>query len=258
MIEYFKTFWKYKGLLNELVIRDIKVKYRRSVLGYVWSVLNPLLMMIVIATVFAHMFRFDIDNYPIYLLTGQLIYNFYSDSTNLSMTSIICSGSLIKKVHLPKYIFPLSRTLSSFVNLLFSLAAILIMLAITRTKITPVIFLFPLPLFYVLLLCIGMGLILSVLAVYFRDMLHLYSVFLTALMYLTPIFYPVKQLPSYALSIIKLNPLYHIVLMFRNIVMYGTFPTLKENLICFSFGALSIIIGLIIFSKKQDNFVLYL
>ena len=192
-MEYLKTFWKYKGLLYELVIRDIKTKYRRSALGYAWSILNPLLMMLVISLVFSYMFRFNIENYSIYLLAGQLVYNFYSEATSFAMNSIIGSGSLIKKVHLPKYIFPISRVLSSFVNLLFSLVAILIMLAITKTQITPVIFLFPLPLFYALLLCIGVGLIISVLAVYFRDMVHLYGVFLTALVYLTPIFIQLKN-----------------------------------------------------------------
>lgn len=256
--EYVATFLRYKGLLHELVIRDIKVKYRRSVLGYVWSILNPLLMMLVIATVFSYMFRFDIENYPVYLLTGQLIYNFYSEATNMSMNSILSGGALIKKVHLPKYIFPLSRTLSSFVNLLFSLVALLIILVFTRTPVTPAIFLFPLPLLYLLLLCIGVGLILSVLAVYFRDMIHLYGVFLTALMYLTPIFYPINSLPAFAHNIIRFNPLYHIILMFRKIVMQGQLPTLRENMICLSFGLIATVIGLIIFKKKQDNFVLYL
>lgn len=257
-MEYLKKFWKYRELLKELVSRDLKVKYRRSALGYIWSVLNPLLMMIVISIVFSHMFRFDIENYTIYLLTGQLIYNFYSEATNLSMTSILWSGGLIRKVYLPKYIFPISRTLSAFVNLLFSLAAIIIMLIVTQTKVTPVILLFPLPLFYLLLICIGIGLILSVVAVYFRDMLHLYGVFLTALMYLTPIFYPVSSLPDYAVRILHFNPLFHIVNMFRDIVLYGNIPTLRANMICLSMGIISIGIGLLIFKKKQDNFVMFL
>lgn len=252
------AFYNYRELLNQLVKRDIKIKYRRSVLGYAWSVLNPLLMMCVITTVFSYVFRYEIDNYPVYLLTGQLIYSFYSEATNASMNSIIGGGSLIKKVYLPKYIFPLARTLSSFVNLLFSLTALVIILIISRTKITPVFFLFPLPLLYLLLLCIGVGLILSVVTVYFRDMLHLYGVFLTALMYFTPIFYPVNSLSPEVANMIKLNPLYHIVTMFRKIVLYGQFPTLEENLICLFVGVISIVIGLIIFKKKQDNFVLYL
>ena len=258
MLPYLKTFWKYNGLLKELVVRDLKVKYRRSVLGYVWSILNPLLMMIVITTVFSYMFRFDIENYPMYLLTGQLVYNFYSESTNFAMNSIISSASLIRKVHVPKYIFPLAKVLSSFVNLLFSLVAIALMMVITRTPVTPAFFLFPFPLVYLLLLCIGVGLIMSVVTVYFRDMLHLYGIFLMALMYFTPIFYPVSALPSFALQIIKLNPLYHLVGMFRDVFLYGNFPTVKAHIICLGTGVAVTLLGLIIFKKNQDKFILYL
>lgn len=258
MIAYIKTFLKYQCLLKELVIKDIKIKYRRSALGYVWSILNPLLMMIVISTVFSYMFRHSIENYPIYLLTGQLIYNFYSESTNQAMRSIIGGGGLIKKVYVPKYIFPLAKIFSSFVNMLFSLVAIVIMLFITRAKITPIIFLFPLPLLYTLLFTIGVGLIISVITVYFRDMLHLYGVFLTALMYFTPLFYPVDSLPEYARIAIQFNPLYHFVFMFRQIVLYGEIPSLRSNIICLGMGIFVTSIGLLIFKKKQDDFVLYL
>lgn len=255
---YIDNFLRYKVLLKELVIRDLKVKYRRSALGYLWSVLNPLFMMIVTAIVFSYMFRYEIENYTLYLLSGQIIYNFYSEATNTSMTSILWSGSLLKKVHVPKYIFPLARTFSAFVNLLFSLTAILLMFLITRTPVTPVALLFPLPLFYLLLLCTGIGLILSVMAVYFRDMLHLYGIFLTALMYFTPVFYPVSALPEYAKSLIRFNPLYHIVGMFRNIVLYGQLPTVRENLICLTMGTVAVVAGLLVFKKNQDDFIFYI
>ncbi|MGP1411555.1 MAG: ABC transporter permease [Peptoanaerobacter stomatis] len=257
-MEYLKKFYKYRNLLSELVKRDIKIKYRRSILGYLWSVLNPLLMMVVMSIVFSYMFRFDIENYTIYLLTGQLVYNFYSDATNMSMSSIIWSGGLIGKVYIPKYILPLARTLSSFVNMMFSLIALILMLIITKTPITPVIFIFPLPLFYLLLICVGMGLILSVLAVYFRDIVHLYGVFLVALTYLTPIFYPISAIPNYALNILKMNPLFYILNMFRNIIMYGNIPSLQDNFVCFAWGFVLIVIGLYIFRKKQDDFILYM
>lgn len=164
---------KYRTLLGRLVQRDLKVKYRRSVLGYLWSLLNPLLMMVVMSVVFSYMFRYDIPNYPIYLITGQIMFTFFSESTTMAMTSVIGNAALMKKVYVPKYIFPISRVLSCFVTLLFSLAAVVIVMLATRTPVTPVIVLFPLPLVYVLLFSIGVGLILSVLAVYFRDTTHL-------------------------------------------------------------------------------------
>lgn len=113
------AFFNYIWLLEELVKRDLKIKYRRSVLGYVWSVLNPLLMMVVLTIVFSNLFKFDIPNYPLYLLCGQLIFNFFSDATTQAMNSILMGASLIKKVYLPKYIFPVARVLSSFVMMVF-------------------------------------------------------------------------------------------------------------------------------------------
>lgn len=257
MIVHVSTFLRYKWLLYELVIRDLKIKYRRSVLGYLWSLLNPLLMMIVLTVVFSTLFRFDIPNYPVYLLSGQLIYSFFSESTNMAMSSILNSASLIKKVYIPKYIFPVSRVLSSFVTLIFSLLAMLIVMLVTQVKFTWVILLFPIPLFYILLFSIGMGLILSVLAVYFRDTIHLYGVLLSAWMYLTPIMYPFSMVPDYVKKFILLNPMYYFVEIFRQIVLYGEVPSIEMHLICIAFALLTIIVGLVIFYKNQKNFILH-
>ena len=257
-MEYLRTFIRYRGLVSELVSRDIKVKYRRSVLGYVWTVLSPLMMMAVIAVVFSYFFRYEIENYAVYLLAGQLVFNFFNESTTNAMSSIINNRSLICKVHVPKYVFPLSRVMSAFVNLMFSLAAILIMLIITRAPLHWTILLFPLPLIYLFFIALGIGLILSVLAVFFRDVLHIYSVVITALMYFTPIFYPVSILPDYAMKIMKFNPLYHIVEMFRGYVIYGTLASAGEHLICIAFGLGFTAIGLLLFKRKQDNFLMYI
>lgn len=257
-MDYIRNFLKYRGLVEELVSRDIKVKYRRSALGYVWTILSPLLMMLVMSVVFSYFFRYEIENYTVYLLSGQLIFNFFSEATNQAMSSIVNSRSLLTKVHLPKYIFPLTKVVSSFVNLLFSLAAIAIMLIITRVHITLTIFLFPLPLIYGFIFALGCGLILSVLAVFFRDIYHIYSVVLTALMYFTPIFYPVSILPDYAMKLMQLNPLYHIVTMFRKCILDGQLPTLQEHAVCLLTGCVFLAIGLCVFKKSQDNFVMYI
>lgn len=255
---YIAKFLKYRGLLVALVERDLKTRYRRSVLGYIWSVLNPLLMMVVLTIVFSQLFKSAIPNFPIYLLSGQLIFNFFSEATNTSLTSIIDSASLIKKVAMPKYIFPLSRVFSAFVNLLFSLIAIVIVMAATRTPVTWAILQIPLPLFYILLLAIGMGLILSAMAVYFRDMVHLYGILLTIVMYFTPLFYPVEVLPRLARFLIKFNPLFHVVEAFRMCVLYGEVIPMRTNLVCLVFGISSILIGVTIFKRVQDNFILYI
>lgn len=258
MRQYFLNFFKYKDLLWELVARDLKTKYRRSVLGFVWSLLNPLLMMLVISAVFSTLFRFDIPNFPIYLLTGQIIFGFFSEATTIAMSSIINGGSLIKKVYIPKYIFPLSRTLSSFINLLFALLAIVIVMFFTKTPVTPVIFLFPLPLIYIFIFSVGMSFIVSVLAVFFRDMIHLYGILLTVWMYFTPIFYPVKIIPENLQIILNNNPMYYYIECFRDIVLYGRFPSLQLHLICLAYGIGVLFVGTIVFVKNQDKFILHI
>lgn len=257
MIVHVSTFWRYKWLLYELVLRDLKIKYRSSVLGYLWSLLNPLMMMTVLTIVFSTLFRFDIPNYPVYLLSGQLIYSFFSEATNMSMSSIINSASLIKKVYMPKYIFPVSRVLSSFVTLLLSLLAMVIVMVVTKVKFNWVILFFPIPLIYILVFSIGMGLLLSVLAVYFRDVIHLYSVLLSAWMYLTPIMYPINMVPDYVKRFIFWNPMYYFVEIFRQIVLYGEWPSLEMHLICLGFALLALVTGLFVFYKNQKNFILH-
>ena len=257
MIVHVSTFWRYKWLLYELVLRDLKIKYRSSVLGYLWSLLNPLMMMTVLTIVFSTLFRFDIPNYPVYLLSGQLIYSFFSEATNMSMSSIINSASLIKKVYIPKYIFPVSRVLSSFVTLLLSLLAMVIVMVVTQVNFTWVILFLPIPLIYILVFSIGMGLLLSVLAVYFRDVIHLYSVLLSAWMYLTPIMYPINMVPDYVKRFIFWNPMYYFVEIFRQIVLYGEWPSLEMHLICLGFALLALVTGLFVFYKNQKNFILH-
>ena len=169
MKKQIQTFMRYRFLLEDLISRDLKVKYRRSVLGLIWSILNPLLMMLVVTTVFSTILRIQIENFPLYYLTGSLIFNFISEATSAALISIISSAQLIKKVYVPKYIFPLEKTLFSFVNMLFSLIAIVIIMVITPN--TPwhwTLVLFPVPLIYALVFAIGLGLILASVNVFFR------------------------------------------------------------------------------------------
>jgi ABC-2 type transport system permease protein len=253
-----EVFTKYRNLLKELVSRDIKTKYKRSVLGIVWSILNPLLMMLVLTFVFSILFHQAIPNFPVYLLTGQIIFSFFSDSTNLAMNSIITNSSLIKKIYIPKYIFPLSRVLSSFVNLLFSLIALLFVMIVTKASFSWAMLLFPIPLIYILVFSLGVGLILSAYVVFFRDILFLYGVILTAWTYLTPIFYPISIIPVKYLLIYKLNPLYHYITYFREIMLYGRVPSFELNISCIFYAVITLLIGLYVFYKRQNDFILYI
>ena len=248
---------KYKALLRELVVRDLKIKYRRSFLGYLWSLLNPLLMMTIMSVVFSYMFRFDIPNYPLYLICGQTLWTFFNESTNMAMYSVLGNGALIRKVYIPKYIFPISRVLSSFVTMSFSMAAILIVMLVTRVPFTWKLILLPVPLAFLLLFCMGVGMALAAFAVYFRDVVHLYSVVCMAWMYVTPIFYPVSALPKTVAFLFQFNPMYHYVTFFRDVVLSGTIPAATIWVGTAGFGILFFVFGLLVFRKLQRNFILY-
>lgn len=251
------AFKKFTPLLQELVVRDIKVRYRHSALGLIWTVLNPLLMMVVITIVFSTLFKQNIPNFPIYYLSGSLIFSFNSESTTTALNSIISNASLIKKVYIPKYLFPFSNVLSGLVNLGFSLIAMFIVMLITRAPFHVTLLLLPIPIFYTFLFATGLGILLSAITVYFRDIAHFYSVFILAWTYFTPVFYPVEILPASAMKIMQCNPMYHLVTYMRDLVLYGTFPSMKENLLCICMGVGMVILGLFVFYKKQDNFVLF-
>ncbi len=250
-------FRRFMPLLRELVVRDIKVRYRHSVLGLVWTVLNPLLMMVVITIIFSTIFKQSIPNFPIYYLSGSLIFSFNSESTSTALASIYSNASLIKKVYIPKYLFPLSNVLSGLVNLGFSLLAMFIVMLVTRTPFYATLLLLPIPIFYTFLFSAGLGILLSALTVFFRDIAHFYSVFVLAWTYFTPIFYPVDMLNGTVQKLMQLNPMYHFVNYMRSLVLYGTFPSLKENLLCLCIGLAMLMLGLFVFYKKQDKFVLY-
>lgn len=249
---------KYRNLVVELVMRDIKKKYRRSILGYLWSMLNPLLTMLITAMVFSNLFRFQIDNFALYLLTGQLIFTFYSEATSFAMGSILENGSLIKKVYVPKYLFPISRVSSSAVNLLFSLPAMLAIMLYTDHEITITLVACIVPLILLYFFCIGIGLFISALAVYFRDIFHLYGVLITVLNYATPIFYPVNIIPEEYKFVVEYNPLYYFLSAFRDVAYNNTLPSIELLSICTLFSVGALVVGAYYFNKKQNTFVMYL
>lgn len=249
---------KYLPLLRELVARDVKVRYRRSVLGMLWTVLNPLLMMGVMTVVFSQLFKSTIDNFAIYYLSGYILYSFINDSTTAALFSVVYNASLMKKVYIPKYMFPVSKVFSSLVNLGFSFIAMIIVMIITRTPLKITIVLLPFIIFYVVSFVIGLGLILATLYVYFRDIGHLYGIIMLAWLYLTPLFYPREILPEMLQEFLIFNPMYHYVEYFRDILLYGTWPSFEQNLLCLGIGIIALFIGTTVFYKKQDRFILYI
>lgn len=244
-------------IISSLVSKDFKLKYRRSALGVVWSVLNPLLMMIVLSAVFSMIFRFDVEHFPVYLILGQTIFSFMTESTQGAMRSIIDSSSLIKKIRIEKLLFPTEKVLFALLNFAISLIAVVIVMVFFQIIPTVNILFLPLLLFYVFLFSLGLGLILSTLAVFFRDVIHIWGVITTAWMYATPIIYPISILPEAMMTFMQFNPMYYYVTYFREITMWGMTPGLMENLICLGCGIVSLIIGLVVFRKNEKKFILY-
>ena len=258
MSTYIQNFQKFRPLLSELIARDIKTKYRKSILGVLWTILNPLFMMIVLSVVFSNLFRFDIEYFPVYLLSGQLIFNFFSESTTNAMSAIIANAPLIKKIYVPKYMFVISRIFSSSINLLASFTALIFVMLAMRVDLHYTVLLVPIPLIFIIFFSLGIGLILSAIAVKFRDIVHLYSVFVTALMYLTPVIYPMSILPEWLEKIVLINPITNILIMFRDVMMNNTVPGIASIGIAIVETAIALALGLYVFYKSQDTFILNL
>ena len=212
--------------------------------------------MIVLSVVFSNLFKFDIEYFPVYLLSGQLIFNFFSESTTNAMGAIIANGPLIKKIYVPKYMFVISRIFSSSINLLASFTALIFVMLAMRVDLHYTVLLVPIPLIFIIFFSLGIGLILSAIAVKFRDIVHLYSVFVTALMYLTPVIYPMSILPEWLEKIVLINPITNILIMFRDVMMNNTVPNITSIVIAIVETAIALACGLYVFYKSQDTFIL--
>ena len=252
------TFNRYKYLLALIVKRNFVARYRKSVLGVLWSLLNPLLTMLVMSMVFSVLFNREIRYFPAYLLSGLILYNFFTDSTTMAMNSIIESEGIIKKIYVPKYVFPLARVISSLVNLLFSFVAFLLVFAVTGVPFKWTMLLLPVPMIYTFVFALGIAMLMSSMAVFFRDLTYLYGVFLTLCFYLTPIIYPVDVVPEWAMPYYGLNPLFHFINYFRNLALDGIVPDLWSNMVCIGFALASLCLGIYVFMTKQDRYILYL
>ena len=254
-----KGTYRYRGLIKQLVVRDIKLKYRRSVLGYFWSILNPLLTMLIMTIVFSHMFRFKINNFPVYLLCGNIIFGFFSTTTTKCCRAVLDNASLIKKVYLPKYIFVFSKVTSGFVDFLFSLAALILVLLITKSKFSFYNLLFIIPCIEVYIFSLGIGLFLAQANVFFRDIQYLYGVFCTALSYLSVLFYPIDVLPDKVRFFVEyFNPLYIYITMFRQCVHLNTSIDTLLIVRGFLWAVGAFLFGAFCFKKTQGSFILYI
>lgn len=244
---------QYTFVIKELTAREIKRKYARSSLGIIWSVLNPLLMMIVMSLIFSTMFRRSIENFPIYYLTGALFWELFNGATNASMTALVDNKMLLIKAKLPKHTFILSRIYTSLINFGYTCIAYVLMLIVFKIKPTWAMLLFPVDVIFVMIFSMGIGYLLAVLYVFFADIKYLYSVVLRILMYLSAIFYPITSLPEAMQDFISCNPLYVIIAFARQCVMEGRVPDGDIWVKLISWSLISFGVGMAVFKAKENK-----
>lgn len=246
--------WRYRDLLWSLVQRDLTVRYKRSVLGFLWTMLNPLLMMVVQSIVFSTFFRFAIERYPVYLLSALLLWNFFSQSTTQAISALVWGGNLVNKIYVPKSIFVISEILVGLVNLLLALIPLALIMVLAGQPFTVALLFLPVSILLATLFTVGVGLFIAALAVFFADIINIYQVGLTVLMYLTAIFYPLAIVPDQYLIFIRLNPLYYLVETFRQPIYTGTLPGLGILLPATLLAIGAFLGGWWFFTLKADEF----
>ncbi len=263
--QIYSTIRKHLIIIKSMVIKNVKNQYRRSVLGIVWTVLHPLLNMVVIAIVFTSIFGRNMQagmDFAVYVLTGNIVMGIFRASTSEALPCMVSNYDLMTKTKVPYYIFPVSTVCSALVNFGFSLIALFLVMLVKMSSgvqfhwtilLMPFTFLPP-----ILMFSAGVGFVLCTMYVYFRDIKHLWAVFLTLLTYMTPIFYDVSIMSDFMKGIVQFNPLYHFLLYFREIMVMGNIPSLRYTMFVYAIGVVMLIIGVVIFRSKRKKFVLHI
>jgi ABC-2 type transport system permease protein len=249
---------RYFDLLHNLVTRAIKQRYKRSVLGFAWTMLNPLLTMVILSVVFSAVFGTLVPNYPLFVIIGLLAWNLFSLGSTQGLASVVDSGSLIRKVAVPKEMFPLAAVGANLVNFLLSLVPLLIMILLLRIEITAAVLWVPYGVVLITLFTLGVALALATFNVFFRDVRYFYEAALLAWFYGTPIFYPIDVLTPHARMILQWNPMYVLVDVFRTPIYAGTAPAASTVIVATVEAIAMAAIGWTIFRRYQARFVDYI
>lgn len=252
-----QTLKENKFLFEELVKRDFKKKYKRTVLGMLWSILSPLFMLLVMSLVFTHFFGRNINHFVIYVFCGNIIYSYYNDSTTQGMGSLLDNASIFTKVNVPKYMFLLSKNVTSLINFGLTLVLLFIFAAIDGVPFTWKFLLLIYPILCLIIFNLGIGLILSALYVMFRDMRYLYDIFKMALVYFSAIFYDVSTFDIKIQYLFYLNPIYVYIRYFRKIIIYDQIPSLGFHALAAFYALAALLIGCLIYHRKNYKFLYY-
>jgi ABC-type polysaccharide/polyol phosphate export permease len=246
--------WHYRDLLMLLVTNSIKTRYKRSTLGVLWTLLNPLLNTLVLTIAFQQIMRFDVENYTIYLLVGLLFWTFFSQTTTQAMNTLIWGSNLLKRIYVPRTIFAVSVLGNGLINFLLSLIPLAAIMLFTRHPFHPTLLLLPFAILLMAMFTLGLSLFISALAVFFVDVVDIYSILLQALFYLTPIIYPLSMIPDQIARFIKLNPMTTMVDLFRSLIYSGQIPPVSLTLTAVGLSVFSLILGWWVFTKRVDEF----
>jgi ABC-type polysaccharide/polyol phosphate export permease len=249
-----RELWRYRDLLNLLVSTSIKTRYKRSALGVVWTLLNPLLTTIVLSIAFSQLFRFQIENYTIYLLVGLILWSFFSQATTQSMSTLIWGSSLIKRIYIPRTIFAISVLGNALTNYLLGLIPLAVIMLFMRHPFTPALLWLPLAILLVAMFTLGLSLFVSTLAVYFVDVVDLYSILMTVWFYLTPVIYPLEIVPEKFAPLVAWNPMTFMLDLFRSIIYEGVAPTAQAWGIAAGLAIFSLGLGWLVFTRKANDF----
>lgn len=252
-----RRLYRYRDLVRALVARDLKVRYRRSVIGFLWTMLQPLLTMMVLVMVFSAIFRFDLPNYPVYALAGIMFWNFFSQSVTASMNSLRGNAQLVTKVPVPKVVFPLATVMAGVINLFLAMIPLVGLLLVTGHPVRPAILFLPVAILLAALFTLGAGLLLSPLAVLFHDIIEMVGVLLTLFMYLTPLFYPMDIVPDRYLWVVRFNPIRSVLEVFRDPIYFGKIPPITHLAVALTVTVVSLVVGGVAFRKSSDRIPFY-
>ena len=258
MRELVRETYRYRELIWALALKELTLRYKRSVLGFMWALLNPALLMLVLTLVFSTIMRFPIPHYPIFLLSVLLPWTFFSQSLSYSVESIVGNADLIKKVSVAKLVFPVAAIVSNSINLLLSLIPLLFLVPLMHHPLYWTWLYLPVPILALIIFTLGTSFLFTTANVYYRDVAHIVQVILPAWFYVTPIIYTLDFIPAKNQWIFKLNPLIYMTNGFRLSVYYGQLPRARSIMASFVCAFIALFLGFALFRKYQDDFVFYM
>ena len=252
-VEELRELLRYRNLVAQTVRRNIVVRYKRSVLGIAWTMLNPLGTTLILTFVFSNVFG-GVSKYAPYVLSGLICWAFFAQTTSDAMANLIWGEGLMRRIYVPRTVFAVAAIGTGLINLGFGLVPLLLVMFFTGMNPQLPIFLLPIPTLFLAMFSLGIGLIISTIAIYFADMAQMYGIALTAWMYLSPVIYQIEMLPEKYVWIIKLNPMYYLITLFRMPIYYGQAPTLNDFLVAGAIAFTTLVIGWLLFTQKADEF----